>query len=182
MNTQEVLDPKSWAERTFGSVQLHDRRRTRRTVQAATRMAANPLGSLPAHMQTWRETKALYRLRGSSQMCPLRPCCSLTCNRPGTRLMPLPWCSLCKIPPTSTCPIVDIHQRRGTHRQRTRTGIFRANGACRASADPRGPRVHGSGTFCAHTCFRWRTTIPTAQARRARNGCLDAPGAGHWHT
>jgi Transposase DNA-binding len=62
MNTQDVLDPKSWAERTFGGVQLHDRRRTRRTVQAATRMAANPLGSLPAHMQTWRETKALYRL------------------------------------------------------------------------------------------------------------------------
>lgn len=62
MNTQEVLDPKSWAERTFGGVQLHDMRRTRRTVQAATRMAANPLGSLPAQMQTWRETKALYRL------------------------------------------------------------------------------------------------------------------------
>jgi Transposase DNA-binding/Transposase DDE domain len=62
MNTQEVLDPKSWAERTFGGVQLHDMRRTRRTVQAATRMAENPLGSLPAQMQTWRETKALYRL------------------------------------------------------------------------------------------------------------------------
>jgi hypothetical protein len=62
MNTHGVLDPKSWAERTFGGVQLHDLRRTRRTVQAATRMAANPLGSLPAQMQTWRETKALYRL------------------------------------------------------------------------------------------------------------------------
>src|SRR5258708_1157176 len=62
MNTQEVLDPKSWAERTFGGVQLHDMRRTRRTVQTATRMAENPLGSLPAQMQTWRETKALYRL------------------------------------------------------------------------------------------------------------------------
>src|SRR5436309_1024440 len=62
MNTQEVLDPKSWAERTFGGVQLHDMRRTRRTVQAATRLAENPLGSLPAQMQTWRETKALYRL------------------------------------------------------------------------------------------------------------------------
>src|SRR6266496_1740199 len=62
MNTQDMLDPKSWAEQTFGGVQLHDRRRTRRTVQAATRMAANPLGSLPAQMQTWRETKALYRL------------------------------------------------------------------------------------------------------------------------
>src|SRR6266516_304493 len=62
MNTQDMLDPKSWAEQTFGGVQLNDRRRTRRTVQAATRMAANPLGSLPAQMQTWRETKALYRL------------------------------------------------------------------------------------------------------------------------
>src|SRR2546421_925324 len=62
MTTQDLLDPKSWAERTFGSVQLHDIRRTRRAVQAANRMAANPLGSLPAQMQTWRETKALYRL------------------------------------------------------------------------------------------------------------------------
>jgi hypothetical protein len=62
MNTQEVLDPRSWAERTFGGVQQHDLRRTRRTVQAATRLAENPLGSLPAQMQTWRETKALYRL------------------------------------------------------------------------------------------------------------------------
>lgn len=62
MNTQEVLDPKSWAERTFGTVQLHDMRRTRRTVKAATNLAANPLGSLPAQMHTWKETKALYRL------------------------------------------------------------------------------------------------------------------------
>ena len=61
MNTQEVLDPKSWAERTFGGVQLHDMRRTRRAVKAATNLAENPLGSLPAQMQTWKETKALYR-------------------------------------------------------------------------------------------------------------------------
>jgi hypothetical protein len=62
MNTQDVLDPKSWAERTFGRVQLHDIRRTRRAVQAATNLAENPLGSLPAQMHTWKETKALYRL------------------------------------------------------------------------------------------------------------------------
>src|SRR2546423_15633316 len=62
MNTQALLDPKSWAERTFGSVQLHDRRRTRRAVKAATNLAENPLGSRPAQMQTWKETKALYRL------------------------------------------------------------------------------------------------------------------------
>src|SRR6059058_1315493 len=62
MTTQDVLDPKSWAERTFGKVQLHDLRRTRRAVQAATNLAENPLGSLPAQMHTWKETKALYRL------------------------------------------------------------------------------------------------------------------------
>ena len=61
MNTQALLDPKSWAERTFGSVQLHDMRRTRRAVKAATHLAENPLGSLPAQMHTWKETKAWYR-------------------------------------------------------------------------------------------------------------------------
>ncbi len=62
MKTQDLLDPKSWAERTFGGVQLHDLRRTRRAVQAATNLAENPLGSLPAQMRSWKETKALYRL------------------------------------------------------------------------------------------------------------------------
>src|SRR5437588_10999567 len=62
MNTQDLLDPKGWAERTFGSVQLHDIRRTRRAVQAASNLAENPLGSLPAQMHSWKETKALYRL------------------------------------------------------------------------------------------------------------------------
>src|SRR5215472_11426265 len=62
MNIQEVLDPHQWAERTFGGVQLHDLRRTRRAVKAATNLAENPLGSLPAQMQSWKETKALYRL------------------------------------------------------------------------------------------------------------------------
>src|SRR5215831_17100760 len=64
MYTQAVLDPKSWAERTFGRVHLYDLRRTRRAVQAATRLAENPLGSLPAQMQTWKATKALYRWLG----------------------------------------------------------------------------------------------------------------------
>jgi hypothetical protein len=62
MHTHEVLDPKSWAERTFGSVQLHDLRRTKRAVKAATNLAKNPLGSLPVQMHTWKATKALYRL------------------------------------------------------------------------------------------------------------------------
>src|SRR5260370_9267761 len=62
MNIQEVLDTKSWAEQTFGRVHLNDMRRTRRAVKAATDLAENPLGSWPAQMHTWKETKALYRL------------------------------------------------------------------------------------------------------------------------
>lgn len=62
MKTQEMLDPKRWAEQTFGKVQLHDLRRSRRTVKAASNLAQNPSGSLPAQMHDWKETKALYRL------------------------------------------------------------------------------------------------------------------------
>jgi hypothetical protein len=46
----------------MAGAQLHDMRRTRRAVQAASNLAENPLGSLPAHMHTWKETKAVYRL------------------------------------------------------------------------------------------------------------------------
>ena len=35
---------------------------TARAVKAATRMAENPSATLPAQMQTWKETMALYRL------------------------------------------------------------------------------------------------------------------------
>jgi hypothetical protein len=62
MKTQEILDSESWAKRTFGPSNLKDIRRTGRAVKAATRMAENASASLPAQMQTWKETMALYRL------------------------------------------------------------------------------------------------------------------------
>jgi hypothetical protein len=62
MNTAEILDPESWAKSTFGTSQLKDSRRTARAVKVATQMAENPSASLPAQMQTWKETIALYRL------------------------------------------------------------------------------------------------------------------------
>jgi hypothetical protein len=55
------LDPKCWAEQTFGRVQLHDMRRARRAVKAANHLAETPPGSLPAQMQNWKETKAFNR-------------------------------------------------------------------------------------------------------------------------
>src|SRR5215467_12045252 len=62
MNTQELLDPACWAQKTFGASKLKDIRRTARAVQAATRMAKHPSASLPAQMQTWKEVMAVYRL------------------------------------------------------------------------------------------------------------------------
>jgi hypothetical protein len=62
MNTQDLLDPERWAHKTFGSSRLKDIRRTARAVKVATRMAENASASLPAQMQTWKETMALYRL------------------------------------------------------------------------------------------------------------------------
>src|SRR5215831_6518690 len=68
MHTPTVLDPKRWPGRTFEGVRLQDLRRTRRAVQAATRLAEHPLGSLPAQMQTWKATKALYRWLGEEDV------------------------------------------------------------------------------------------------------------------
>lgn len=62
MRSEEMLNPKQWAECTFGSSQLKDVRRTRRAVQVAEQMAANASASLPAQMQGWKEVIALYRL------------------------------------------------------------------------------------------------------------------------
>ena len=62
MKPQKILDPQAWAESTFGRAQLQDRRRTRRAVLAAAQMASDPAASLPAQAQSWKDTKAVYRL------------------------------------------------------------------------------------------------------------------------
>jgi len=181
MNTQDVLDPKSWAERTFGSVQLHDMRRTRRSVKAATKLAENPLGALPVQMRTWKETKALYRLRGCAR-CELR---SLDATAPaadhglgecrsrgavGARYHR--YRSVASS--TSISGVGQISNERGR-------GFFVQTVLAVRTTDPRGARMHGSGTVRAHSRSRGRTALSKAQARRARNGCLDAPGTCHWN-
>ncbi len=62
MNTQDLLDPQRWAETTFGGVLLHDMRRTRRAVTAATHMAKDASASRPSQMQRRKEVKAVDRL------------------------------------------------------------------------------------------------------------------------
>src|SRR5205807_6646048 len=119
MTTQDVLDPKSWAERTFGNVQLHDMRRTRRAVQAATNLAENPLGSLPTQMHTWKETKALYRLLDEPDVTKARLDATPLSTEQGTSHV---------LPRGAVGARYHRHrpfpssqdQRRGTNRQRTR--------------------------------------------------------------
>jgi hypothetical protein len=50
-----------WAERNFGAARLGDRRRTRRLVRCAARIADRPHGSLPSKFD-WNELRAAYRL------------------------------------------------------------------------------------------------------------------------
>src|SRR5437588_9078509 len=149
MNTQDLLDPKGWAERTFGSVQLHDIRRTRRAVQAATNLAENPLGSLPAQMHTWKETKALYRWLEEPDVtftALMQPHVQQTREQATSAPVVL------LVQDTTD---IDLSHRRKisfvqTNRQRTRTGIFRANGAGRAPSDLRGAGMPGEGyLLCA---------------------------------
>jgi hypothetical protein len=52
---------RSWAEANFAAAALGDRRRTRRLVVAAERLADQPQGSLPAHFD-WNELRAVYGL------------------------------------------------------------------------------------------------------------------------
>ena len=56
------LDARTWAEEQFGSCELADKRRTRRLIEVASRMAIDPSGSLPDQMESWSDLKAAYRL------------------------------------------------------------------------------------------------------------------------
>ena len=63
MNTQDNLDGRTLGHKDFwGESARVTCVATSRAVKAAKRMAENPSATLPAHMQTWKETMALYRL------------------------------------------------------------------------------------------------------------------------
>jgi hypothetical protein len=57
-----LLPPAQWAQLEFGFAQLGDRRRTKRLVNLAQHLAANPGGTLPQAFGRWAELKAAYRL------------------------------------------------------------------------------------------------------------------------
>lgn len=55
-------DTNTWANEMFGTCDLGDKRRTKRLVKVAEKVAANPSASFPDQMETWGDIKALYRL------------------------------------------------------------------------------------------------------------------------
>ena len=58
------LNVNQWAEEQFGDCALGDARRTRRLVQFAGQVAANPNGSTPKQTESWSDCKAAYDLIG----------------------------------------------------------------------------------------------------------------------
>ena len=63
MAVNGLADAMAWAQHTFGELDLGDPRRTRRLVQVAGAIAADPQASLPRHMAgEWSALKAVYRL------------------------------------------------------------------------------------------------------------------------
>lgn len=62
-----VVPAEIWAQEQFGSVQLGDKRRTRRAVKVAEAMAKDPAGSIPRQNVSWDQIKGAYRLFDSEQ-------------------------------------------------------------------------------------------------------------------
>ena len=62
------LDVNKWAEQQFGTCQLGDVRRTRRLVQFAAQVAADPDGSTPMQTEKWSDLKAAYGLIGEEDV------------------------------------------------------------------------------------------------------------------
>src|ERR1035438_8878279 len=56
-----LLPPGQWAQTEFGLTDLGDQRRTKRLINIATKLAANPGGTLPQAFADWDELKAAYR-------------------------------------------------------------------------------------------------------------------------
>jgi hypothetical protein len=67
MEVMEVIaDPEKWAEQTFGKADLGDKRRARRLVSAAAKIAAHPEISF-TQVFDWNELRGFYRLCDQTQ-------------------------------------------------------------------------------------------------------------------
>ena len=89
MQTQTMLDPKRWAERTFGGVHLHDLRRTRRAIQAATNLkdeSAGLFASSTAHLESDQSLVSMAG-RAGCHLCSLDAAARFRRPEPKLRLL-----------------------------------------------------------------------------------------------
>jgi Transposase DNA-binding/Transposase Tn5 dimerisation domain len=56
------VDPAAWARAHFADAELGDRRRTKRLVCLAAKVASDSMASLPDQAESWADLKAAYRL------------------------------------------------------------------------------------------------------------------------
>lgn len=62
MTTEPMLDATIWAQQTFGSVELGDKRRVARAVELGTALLQNPAASLPQQLGSKAALTASYQL------------------------------------------------------------------------------------------------------------------------
>src|SRR5271157_5734340 len=88
-----LITPAQWAQREFALAQLGDQRRTKRLINIATKLAANPGGTLPQAFGHWDELKAAYRFfsqpgNGDEQiLAPHLERTRAQCRQPGEYLL-----------------------------------------------------------------------------------------------
>jgi hypothetical protein len=68
MMEDATVDAHTWAEATYGSTMLSDRRRTTRAIRLADAFARNPKGSMPAQLGSPAASKAAYRFLESAKV------------------------------------------------------------------------------------------------------------------
>jgi hypothetical protein len=82
-----------WAQNEFAFAELGDPRRSKRLVNIATKLAANPGGTLPQAFPDWAELKAAYRFFDNpvvdfeKVLQPHLERTRLACREPGEYLM-----------------------------------------------------------------------------------------------
>jgi hypothetical protein len=182
MNTQEVLNPKSWAERTFGGVQLHDIRRTRRAVQAESRACGEPFGFLAcSHADLERDQSLVSFARTEPDVTKAR----LDAASPATEQGPS------HFPPGGALDArYDWHRSVASSTSISGVGQIGNERGRRffvqtvLAVRPQTREVLGcmaQEPFVRIPAPKARTAVRAAQARGARKRCVDAPGASHWH-
>ena len=80
------LDVGMWAEQQFGTCQLGDRRRTRRLVEFAAQVAADPDANTPTQDEKWSDLKAAYRLIEEEDVTSKLACLFLPPKFPAARV------------------------------------------------------------------------------------------------